>query len=232
MNLIRSFLDNDSVFGKLMTRCGILIGANLMFILFCIPVVTIGTSCSALYYTMMKTLRGEDELNPFATFWKAFRENWKQTVPIWLALLILAVFLRLELFWCSQFTGLIAMFRYGIMAILVLELILAIYIFPVIAAFEANWKQQIINAIYFAFGNPLHLLQIVFFHVAPVILTYVFFQYLPLFAFIWTVVGFSSIAMFSSSLMLKQFTPFLPADEICSHKDFHGDEVFYDDAFL
>ena len=37
MNLIRSFLDNDSVFGKLMTRCGILIGANLMFILFCIP---------------------------------------------------------------------------------------------------------------------------------------------------------------------------------------------------
>ena len=120
MNLIRSFLDNDSVFGKLMTRCGILIGANLMFILFCIPVVTIGTSCSALYYTMMKTLRGEDELNPFATFWKSFRENWKQTVPIWMALLILAVFLRLELFWCSQFTGLIAMFRYGIMAILVL----------------------------------------------------------------------------------------------------------------
>lgn len=146
MNLIRSFLDNDSVFGKLMTRCGILIGANLMFILFCIPVVTIGTSCSALYYTMMKTLRGEDELNPFATFWKAFRENWKQTVPIWLALLILAAFLRLELFWCSQFTGL--------------------------------------------------------------------------------------VAMFSSSLMLKQFTPFLPAEETSGHKDFHGDEVFYDDAFL
>ena len=232
MNLIRSFLDNDSIFGKLMTRCGILIGANLMFILFCIPVITIGTSCSALYYTMMKTLRGEDELNPFATFWKAFRENWKQTVPIWLALLILAVFLRLELFWCSQFTGMIAMFRYGIMAILVLELILAIYIFPVIAAFKANWKQQIINAIFFAFGNPLHLVLIVFFHAAPVILTYVFFQYLPLFAFLWTVAGFSSIAMFSSSLMLKQFVTFLPENETCSDQDFHGDEVFYDDMFL
>lgn len=32
--IIGGFLDNDSVFGRIMTRCGIIIGANLMFILF------------------------------------------------------------------------------------------------------------------------------------------------------------------------------------------------------
>ena len=42
--LMSSFLSNDSAFGRLMTRCGVVIGANLMFVLFSLPVITIGAS--------------------------------------------------------------------------------------------------------------------------------------------------------------------------------------------
>ena len=39
---------NDSLFGQLMTRCGILVAANLMFIVCSIPVVTAGPALCAL----------------------------------------------------------------------------------------------------------------------------------------------------------------------------------------
>ncbi|MCD8127543.1 MAG: hypothetical protein LUD82_08910 [Clostridiales bacterium] len=42
MRFLRGFMDNDSAFGQLMTRCGILIAANLLFILTLLPVVTAG----------------------------------------------------------------------------------------------------------------------------------------------------------------------------------------------
>ena len=33
MNLLRGFLDNDSAFGQLMTRCWIIIACNVLFVL-------------------------------------------------------------------------------------------------------------------------------------------------------------------------------------------------------
>ena len=41
---INAFLSNESSFGKLMTKLGIIIGANLMFALFSLPVFTVGAA--------------------------------------------------------------------------------------------------------------------------------------------------------------------------------------------
>ena len=65
MNTITRFLSNDSMFGRLMTKAGIFIAVNLLFLLGCLGVVTAGASLCALYYTEMRYLRGEREMNPF-----------------------------------------------------------------------------------------------------------------------------------------------------------------------
>ena len=57
--LMSSFLSNDSAFGRLMTRCGVVIGANLMFVIFSLPVITIGASYAALEYTLFRMERGD-----------------------------------------------------------------------------------------------------------------------------------------------------------------------------
>lgn len=49
-----------------------LIVLNLIFILSCIPIITIGASISALYYVCLKMLRGEDPYI-WQNFWKSFR---------------------------------------------------------------------------------------------------------------------------------------------------------------
>ena len=68
-NLIQGFLDNDSFFGRFMTKLGIIIAANIMFVLLSIPFFTIGAGFSALYYVMFRTLRGDGVVNPFKEFW-------------------------------------------------------------------------------------------------------------------------------------------------------------------
>lgn len=209
MKWIQSILDNNSVFGQLMTRCGILIAANILFILFSIPIVTVGASFAALYYTMLKVLRGEDELNPFSTFWQGFRENFKQGTIAWLILLAFGIVLCLEVFWCSQFTGPVALFRYGLYALLFIEIVIASYLFPTMATFQATLPQLIQDSIYFAIRRPVTLLLVLFANVVPLALTYVDYGHLPIYAFLWCIVGFAAVAMFNSSLLIKQFTLYL-----------------------
>ena len=62
-----------------MTHCGVAIGANLMFVLFSLPVITTGAAWTALEYTMLRAERGDGVINPFKEFWKGFKANWKQS---------------------------------------------------------------------------------------------------------------------------------------------------------
>ena len=210
MNALRSFLGNDTVFGRLMTRCGILIAANIMFIIFSLPVITAGASWTALYHTMFKTLRGDGELNPFRTFWNGFRSNFRQAFPAWLIFMGLAAFLSLEMFWCSQFTEPVALFRYALAALLMILCVTVMYLFPVMSAFQATLPQLVQNSIYFAVGHPVTLFFMLCVHVIPVLWTYLDAQRLPLYAFAWSVTGFSAVSMCAASLLLKHFRPLLP----------------------
>lgn len=211
MNFLRSFFDNDSVFGRLMTRCGTIIAANLMFLLFCVPVVTVGASWTALHHTMMKMLR-EKEINPFKTFWTSFRRDFKQSTLAFLAAAVLLGVLLLELFWCSQFSGVLSWFTYGLLAMLIAVILLCLYLFPVIAAFCGSLKQHIQSSLYFAIHRPLDLVLIAAVHIVPLVMTYLDLKWLPLYAFLWFFVGFAAVVTVTDSLLLKQFLPYLESD--------------------
>ena len=60
---------------------------SVLWLLFSLPVFTIGASTSALYYCVIKVIRQQDG-SVFRTFWDGFRQNFKQSS---LAVLIFAV---------------------------------------------------------------------------------------------------------------------------------------------
>lgn len=60
---------------------------NVLTLIFCIPIVTIGASLTACHYVALKIRRGEGYV--FKNFWKSFKENLIQSTILWL---ILAVF--------------------------------------------------------------------------------------------------------------------------------------------
>ena len=208
--LITSLFDNDSLFGKIMTRFGILIGANLMFVIFSLPVITIAASITGLYHVMFKTLRGNGVLNPFKMFWQGFKNNFKQATIVWMLALLLTFIFYLEFRITGIAGGNLAIVRYALIIIATVLLILLIYIFPVMTAFADTIPNLLKNSFYFAVKKPLKLVIIMFFTIFPLYLTYTDAQMMPLYAFIWVTIGYSLIAMLGATLLLPEFKPFLP----------------------
>lgn len=223
---LQGFLDNESAFGRLMTRCGIIIGANIMFILFSLPVVTVGASYVALYHVMLKTLRGDGVLNPFKQFWIGFKNNFKQATIYWIVLLALVIFGYVDVMFCRQMGGMLEYFMYAIYALGIAALIITLVLFPTMAAFSDTLPHLMRNAVFFAVQKPFRLIVLLFFNVFPLYLTYTDMQMQPLYAFLWCFMGFGTIAMLGASLFLPDFKRYLPkVDEYGNFiPDQEGDE--------
>lgn len=211
MRFLNSFMDNDSVFGQIMTRCGILIAANLLFILCSLPIVTAGAAYAALYFTMFRCLR-EKTINPFSTFWQGLKDNFKQGTLCCAGMALLVAFACLEIFWCSQSEGILRFFRYPLMAIVIVLLILACYVFPVMSVFRVSIRQLIADSVYFAVKKPAQTLLMLALNIVPLVWTFYDQRNLPTYAFLWVLCGFSVIAMFHASRLLKTFAPYLEPD--------------------
>lgn len=82
---------------SLLNAIGRLIFASILWCVCCLPVVTIGPACTALYYSVVKTIR-RDRSTISASFFHAFRVNFRQ--GLWLNLIFLS---------CGGLIGLIAL---------------------------------------------------------------------------------------------------------------------------
>ena len=208
--IVGGLLDNDSKFGRLMTRLGIIIAANLLFVIVSMPVITIGPAFVALYHVMLKTLRGDGQINPFKEFWKGLKSNFKQSILLWILSLLVGVFFYFDFKIVMHAEGLIGKVRYPLFAIAFVLLGVLLYTFYTMAAFADTIPHLIRNAIFFMIKNPWNMIVILFFHVFPMYLTYSDPQTMPLYAFIWVFFGFGAIAMIGASLLLPLMKPYLP----------------------
>lgn len=208
-NWISGFMDNDSLFGRLMTRVYVIVGANLMFVLFSIPVITTGAAYTALLTVMMKALRGDGDINPFKEFLLGFMENWKQSGISFLILAGAAGFLLADLRIIRAAGGSMEILYYPTLAALILVLVISLYLFPTIAAFRDTLPHLVRNAIFFAVRRIWSIPILLVAYVFPLALTYTDRDLLPLYAFCWTVFGFGALAMLSSSLLLPVMEPYL-----------------------
>ena len=81
----------DSPFMQFMNRVADLMWLNILFVICCIPVITIGPSLTAMYYITLKMVRNEESYITKG-FFKSFRQNFLQATILWIMLLaILAV---------------------------------------------------------------------------------------------------------------------------------------------
>ena len=210
---IQGFLDNDSFFGRFMNKAWIIIASNLMFAIFSLPFVTIGPSLVALYHVMFKCLRKKGAINPFKEFWIGFKSNFKQAFVFWILALLFFFCLYIDLRICEVAGGLLTPIKYGTLAMIFIGGIVFLYTLPVMAAFADTIIHLMRNAFFFAAKKPLKLLVILFFDVFPLYLTYSDPTYLPLYAFLWFILGFGAIAMLGATLLLPEFVPYLDKEE-------------------
>lgn len=208
-NLIQGFLDNDSFFGRFMTKLGIIIAANIMFVLLSIPFFTIGAGFSALYYVMFRTLRGDGVVNPFKEFWAGLKANFKQATISWILFVFLIAFLLTDIRICKAAGGALDLVKIGVYALGAAAVIIYLYLIPVMTVFRDTLPHLIRNAVYFLIKKPWKTVVILFFDIFPFVLTYSDLQSLPLYAFLWVLCGFGLQAMLGATLLLPEFAPYL-----------------------
>lgn len=116
------FLAIDSPVMRVLGRLGDIIILNMIFVVGCIPVITIGTSLSALYAVAMKMARGE-EPSVWKEFWKAYKRNFKQATICWLIMAVVAMLLFVDFRIIRVFQG----SMYSVMRV-ILAIILGVWI--------------------------------------------------------------------------------------------------------
>ena len=135
------FFSYDSAFSQLLLKLCYSCYLNLLWFICCIPIVTIGASTTALYYTSLKIVRDEDR-SVARMFFRSFLENFRQSTILWLILLAVGLVLAGDGYIVyhlrASSTGVPAAMWTLILAVLiaagVVYTIVSIFVFPLIAS--------------------------------------------------------------------------------------------------
>lgn len=145
--------DLDNVFFRFIEKVVDIIILNFLWIIFSLPIITIGSSTTALYYVIEKLAKNEEGYI-FKEFWYGFKNNFKQATLIWAIMLIVIGIILADIHFFSTINSTLGIIGAGIFTlILIIFLLIALYIFPLIAKYENNIKSTFINAFILAFGN-------------------------------------------------------------------------------
>lgn len=159
---------------QFMNRVADLLILNILFMIFSIPIITIGASYTALSYTMLKIVRKEDTY-VWRDFWTSFKSNFKQATQMWLILLPFIVVLSCDLFfWYIDVTEGMGVFPkpLKVTTVIVILIIFAvtIYAFPILSHFENTVRNTLKNAFLISLINIPYTIYFMILMVGPVII--------------------------------------------------------------
>lgn len=147
------FFSYESRFSQLLLKLCYACYLNLLWFVCSIPIVTIGASTTALYYASLKVVRDEDS-HVAALFFRSFRQNFKQATVLWLILLGVGLFLGADGYILYHLrlssNGTMAVMWTLILAVViaaaVVWVIVAEYVFPLLASVANTNKAMLKNA--------------------------------------------------------------------------------------
>ncbi len=206
------FFNYDSPFWSFMTRIADLVILNLMWLIFCIPVFTIGASTAAMYRVTLNLVRGEGG-GVVRSFWDAFKRNFKQGVLLFLILLIptLLVIYELWMYLSGAVTQSLWMGVVFCFPALLVSLISA-YVYPLLAQFDNTIKNTIKNACLLSIGNlPYSVVMAALNLAAPALFVFATGFFLKSCIF-WILIGGALVAMLNSYLLRKIFKKYFDLD--------------------
>ena len=202
----------DNVVMRALGKIGDMICLNVMWLICCIPIITIGASTTALYTVMLRMVKNEEGYI-FRGFLKAFKSNFKQSTLIWLILLLLGIV------WTVDFR--VAGFMPGMAGIILSAIFLAlgfillsvmIYIFPLTARYENGIKATFKNALILTVAKLPYTLLMVAIVVAAVFAS-LWSAFTLLFSLpLWLIIGGALIAWVNSYILRRVFVVFEGSD--------------------
>ncbi len=181
---------------------------NVLWVVCSIPVVTIGASTTAMYYVTLRLVRDDDGYT-FRSFFKSFKENFKQATIIWLIFLAVGALLAFDLYYFVRLVSPSTFRTVMITAFLSMTFIwtaMFTYVFPLQARFYNPVKRTIFNSFFMSVRHVFSTIGMVAADGAILFLSVTFIPQLTIF-------GVALIAFFNSFFFNNIFKKYMPKEE-------------------
>lgn len=220
------FFNMDNKFFAVMGRVADLVILNVIFLICCLPIVTIGASLTALHYVTLKMARNEESYI-VKSFFRSFKQNFKQATIINVIMLLIGVVLYLDMHIVTGMSGSLSQVLYIIfIAFGFLYLIVFLYIYPVLSKFYNSVKNTFRNAFLMAVRHLPYTLLMAVITVAPAsVLLIQNFQVQSTVIMLLLLMGFSLEAFINGHFLVKIFDNYIPEQESSSDEIIPADDV-------
>ena len=206
--LIKAAFDTDNFLMRFCEKVLDIVTVNLLFVVSCLPIVTIGVAKISLYQTIFE-VKSSRRVPVFKTYMRAFKQNLK--LGLQLGLLELGIFLisvvDLSLFWGQTSLGfqLIKAICLGILIFLTLVMLAS---YPIAARYDLTWKEVLQKGLLLVSFNFVW-----FFLMLAIILLIIMLLYLSGFTLVlggsaFLLFGFGLLAFCQAGLMAKLFAKY------------------------
>lgn len=206
--LIKAAFDTDNFLMRFCEKVLDIVTVNLLFVVSCLPIVTIGVAKISLYQTIFE-VKSSRRVPVFKTYMRAFKQNLK--LGLQLGLLELGIFLisvvDLSLFWMQTSLGfqLIKAICLGILIFLTLVMLAS---YPIAARYDLTWKEVLQKGFLLVSFNFVW-----FFLMLAIILLIMMLLYLSGFTLVlggsaFLLFGFGLLAFCQAGLMEKLFAKY------------------------
>lgn len=201
-----SIFDPNGKFLELLWKPIHIMFLNLLWVVFSLPIVTMGASTAALYSVLIKMRNGR-EGKLFRDFWDAFKTNFRQATILWLLFIFAAFVFTTDIVYFVNMGGFAGTFLAMIfLGLDVALLLLSMYAFPLQAIFDNKIATTAKSALLLSFRHLGWTLLLLALHVGTAILTWLY----------WPLIGwfvFGTAAFVNAGIFNQIFKRYYPKDE-------------------
>ncbi len=202
---MNNLFGENGILYRSVTKMTDLLLLNVLFLITCIPIVTIGAAIASLYSMTLRMCRNE-EAYILRSYLKAFRQNFKKATEIWILFLTGMVIVWADFRMVMTLKNLpVRIFVMILLAILFMLLMVMSYAFPLIAAYENTLGHTIKNAFILAMSKIGYTVPIVVLNFLPMLLLINDARFLEVGSKTYLLIGFALTAYVNSYLFRDIF---------------------------
>lgn len=202
----------DSPVMRFMSNVADIVALNLVWLVCCLPIVTIGPACTAMCYTARSIANGDGPVI-LKTFFRAFRENFRQSLILFLILLFPLCMAGAYLLMAAS-GGLdhIPVLKYLCYLSMAIVCVVCSYVYPLLAHFDNTVGNTLKNAFLLPLANPFLALVVTALNLLPVLLLLINSAMFARCVIFWLLIGCAITAVVNAKMLGPFFTRLTPAD--------------------
>lgn len=199
----------DNPFFNFMSNLGDWLILNVLFVVSCFPIITIGMATTAMYKITLKKIRNESRYIA-KEYFQACKEEFKQSTLIWLFVLISGGVLFFDILYANNINKYL---NIAIGCLLVLWSFIFSYVFALQAQFENTPKNTIKNALYMSVFNLPSTVVIVLLNAIPFVCIFLGDFYIAMATPIYLAFGFALTSKINCTILVKIFDKYITNEQ-------------------